>query len=77
VTTNVDDLRNKETREIIAQRLTKMKIDISAIQETRRINNGEWGKGEYTFYMTTERKIETEISKKNKPKTENQKGIGE
>jgi len=34
VTSNVDGLRNKETRKIIARRLKKMKIDISTIQET-------------------------------------------
>ena len=41
VTMNVDDMRNKETREIIiAKRLTKMKIDIEMIQETHQANNG-------------------------------------
>ena len=40
-----------------------MKIDISMIQETHQINNGGWGEGEYTFYMTAERKNETEIEK--------------
>ena len=49
VTTHVGDLRNRETREISAKRLTKMKIDISTIQETHWVDNGEWGEGDILF----------------------------
>ena len=54
-TMNVDDLRSKETREILSKRLRKMKIDISMIQETHWGNNGEWEQGDYTFYVTAAR----------------------
>ena len=40
---NVDSLRNRETRETLTKRMTKMKIDIAMIQETHWVNNGEWG----------------------------------
>jgi len=70
---NVDDLRSKETREILAKRREKMKIDISLIQETHWENNGEWGQGEYTFYITAARKNGTENKKE---WSQNRKGIG-
>ena len=62
-TMNVDDLRSKETRYILAKRLEKMKIDISMIQETHWGNNGEWKQGEYTFYATAARRNGAENKK--------------
>ena len=73
-TMNVDDLRNKETREILAKRLEKMRIDIATIQETHLENNGEWGQGEYTFYITAARKNGAE-NKKNGHKEEKESGV--
>ena len=69
-------LGSKETRKIIAQRLTKMKIDIATIQETHHMSNGEWGGGNYTFYTTAARKNDLETGKKNHQREENQNGIG-
>ena len=48
---NVDDIRNRETREILEKRLTEMQIDIAIIQETHWVNNGEWEEGGYIFSM--------------------------
>ena len=61
---NADDLRNKETREILSKRLEKMKTDIAMIQETHWENNGEWEQGDYTFYVTSARKMERGTKKK-------------
>ena len=47
---NAGDLRNKETGKIIAQRLTKMKIDIAMIQETHQMCDGERGGDIYFLY---------------------------
>ena len=69
---NVDDLRNRATREIVAKRLMEMKIGIATIQETHWVNNGEWEEGEYTFYVTTARKNGTETKEETK-KAGNQK----
>jgi len=62
-TMNVDDLRSRETREILAKRLEKMKTDIEMIQEKHWENNGEWEQGEYTFYATAERRNGAENKK--------------
>jgi len=64
VTMNVDDLRNREKREILAKMLTKMQIDIAIIQETHWVNNGEWEEGEYSFYVTAARKMKKKQRKK-------------
>ena len=53
---NVGNLRSKETREILAERLGKMKIDIAMIQETQWGDNGEWEQGDYIFYVTAARR---------------------
>ena len=42
----------------------KMKIDIALIQETHWENNGEWEQGDYTFYVTSARKMERGTKKK-------------
>ena len=64
VTMNVDDMGNKETRKIIAHRLTRMKIDIATIQETHHMGNGEWEAGNYIFYTAAARKNDIESEKK-------------
>ena len=42
VTVNVDDMGNGNTRRMIAGRLKRLNIDISRIQETHHIKDGEW-----------------------------------
>ena len=72
---SVGDLGNRETRQIISQRLGKAKIDISTIQETHQTCNGEWGGGIHLLFgSSAEMKM---AQAKEAPIAENQNGIGE
>ena len=46
---NVDDMRNENTRRIIVGRAQMVKIDISMIQETHQIQDGESEEGGGTY----------------------------
>ena len=72
---NVDDLRNREKGRVIAERLKRRKVDISAIHEAHRICNGEWEEGGYIIYTTASRRNDYALGKRNTNNIENINGI--